>query len=313
MEELLPVANQIAELLIARKETIAVAESSAGGLISAALLSVPGASAYFLGGAVVYTRTARDALLGIPESALEGMRASTEPYALLLGPHRPRSLQQHVGGRRNRRDRTHRQPLRRCRRPCVSGRRWTHRTGPHARNGFRRPAREHARVRRQRVGAGPGEPAAGIPAAVRVDTPTSAESSGPRYRCSFQRVWPAATARAFRDVSRHIRGHHPVPSCCGRSAEGLLRMGASESEAGAQSDAAISARLAVKPWTYVAAPTGPISPLQNRPASGSGPSSSRIVRASWSGAPNRPVPRPLHANSSAAADGLDLFRVEHVA
>src|ERR1700682_4238975 len=84
MEELLPVANRIAEVLMARKETIAVAESSAGGLISAALLSVPGASAYFVGGAVVYTRTARDALLGIPESAMEGMRASTEPYALLL-------------------------------------------------------------------------------------------------------------------------------------------------------------------------------------------------------------------------------------
>src|SRR5258708_13999139 len=84
MEELLPVANQIAQLLIARQETIAVAESSAGGLISAALLSVPGASAYYLGGAVVYTRTARDALLGIPETALEGMRSSTEPNALLL-------------------------------------------------------------------------------------------------------------------------------------------------------------------------------------------------------------------------------------
>jgi nicotinamide-nucleotide amidase len=84
VEELGPVANQIAALLIARKETIAVAESSAGGLISAALLSVPGASAYFLGGAVVYTRTARDAFLGVPESALEGIRASTEPYALLL-------------------------------------------------------------------------------------------------------------------------------------------------------------------------------------------------------------------------------------
>jgi nicotinamide-nucleotide amidase len=84
MEELLPVANQIAELLIARKETVAVAESSAGGLVSAALLSVPGASAYFLGGAVVYTRTARDALLAIPESTLEGMRASTEAYAALL-------------------------------------------------------------------------------------------------------------------------------------------------------------------------------------------------------------------------------------
>src|SRR6266851_8368681 len=84
MDESLALAEQIAQLLTARKETIAVAESSAGGLISAALLSVPGASAYFLGGAVVYTRTARNALLDIPESALEGMRASTEPYALLL-------------------------------------------------------------------------------------------------------------------------------------------------------------------------------------------------------------------------------------
>jgi PncC family amidohydrolase len=84
MDELLPIAEQIGPLLIARHETIAVAESSAGGLISAALLSVPGASAYFIGGAVVYTRTSRTALLNIPESALEGIRPSTEAYALLL-------------------------------------------------------------------------------------------------------------------------------------------------------------------------------------------------------------------------------------
>lgn len=84
MDESLSLAEQISRLLVARKETVAVAESSAGGLISAALLAVPGASAYFLGGAVVYTRTARMALLDIPDSALEGMRASTEPYALLL-------------------------------------------------------------------------------------------------------------------------------------------------------------------------------------------------------------------------------------
>jgi nicotinamide-nucleotide amidase len=84
MEELEPLAAQIAQLLIARHETVAVAESSAGGLISAALLAVPGASAYFLGGAVVYTRASRTTLLDIPESALEGIRASTEAYALLL-------------------------------------------------------------------------------------------------------------------------------------------------------------------------------------------------------------------------------------
>jgi PncC family amidohydrolase len=84
MDKSLALAEQIGQLLTARKETIAIAESSAGGLISAALLAVPGASAYFLGGAVVYTRTARSVLLDIPEAALEGIRPSTEPYALLL-------------------------------------------------------------------------------------------------------------------------------------------------------------------------------------------------------------------------------------
>lgn len=84
MDDLQPLAEQIAQLLIARNQTIGVAESSAGGLISAALLSVPGASAYFIGGVVVYTRASRTALLAIPEAALEGVRPSTEAYALLL-------------------------------------------------------------------------------------------------------------------------------------------------------------------------------------------------------------------------------------
>jgi nicotinamide-nucleotide amidase len=83
MQMLQPLAEKIAARLIERKETIAVAESSTGGLIAAALLSIPGASAYFVGGAVVYTRTARAALLGISDAEMAGMRASTEPYALL--------------------------------------------------------------------------------------------------------------------------------------------------------------------------------------------------------------------------------------
>ena len=83
MQDLLPRAERLAALLKAHNQTIVVVESSAGGLISAALLAVPGASAYFLGGAVVYTGKAREALLGI--TALPpGMRASTEAYALLL-------------------------------------------------------------------------------------------------------------------------------------------------------------------------------------------------------------------------------------
>jgi nicotinamide-nucleotide amidase len=84
MIELLPIAERIAARLKARRETIAVAESSTGGLISAALLSVPGASAYFLGGGVIYTRNARRAFLDIPDPLPGGMRASTEPYAALL-------------------------------------------------------------------------------------------------------------------------------------------------------------------------------------------------------------------------------------
>jgi PncC family amidohydrolase len=63
---------------------VAVAESSAGGLISAALLSMPGASAYYLGGAVVYTGKARMSLLDLPREAVVGMRSASEPYALLL-------------------------------------------------------------------------------------------------------------------------------------------------------------------------------------------------------------------------------------
>lgn len=84
MDSLLPLADQIGARLKARRETIAIAESSTGGLISAALLSVPGASAYFLGGAVVYTRQARSALVGITEADMNGMRAASEPYAALL-------------------------------------------------------------------------------------------------------------------------------------------------------------------------------------------------------------------------------------
>jgi nicotinamide-nucleotide amidase len=77
-------AETIAMRLKERRETIAVAESSTGGLISAALLAVPGASAYFLGGAVAYTRQAKMLLLDLDEVELDRVRSATEPHALLL-------------------------------------------------------------------------------------------------------------------------------------------------------------------------------------------------------------------------------------
>ena len=83
MTDLISMSGSVGALLKRNGQTVAVAESSAGGLVSASLLAVPGASAYFLGGAVVYTGAARQALLGVGDDAMAGMRASTEPYALL--------------------------------------------------------------------------------------------------------------------------------------------------------------------------------------------------------------------------------------
>lgn len=70
MNDLLPLAAEAGALLKARNETVAVAESSAGGLISAALLAVPGASAYYLGGGVAYTRDSRTQLLAMPRDKI---------------------------------------------------------------------------------------------------------------------------------------------------------------------------------------------------------------------------------------------------
>ena len=82
MNELSQLGRSIGELLKARKDTVTVAESSAGGLISAALLATPGASAYFRGGAVCYTRESRIAFLGLPNDRLANLPPSSEALAL---------------------------------------------------------------------------------------------------------------------------------------------------------------------------------------------------------------------------------------
>ena len=84
MDQLFEQARRVASLLVARRETIAVAESSTGGLISAALLAVPGASAYYLGGGVIYTPRARHRLLDLKREDVVGIKSASEPYAALL-------------------------------------------------------------------------------------------------------------------------------------------------------------------------------------------------------------------------------------
>jgi nicotinamide-nucleotide amidase len=84
MQSLTALGSAVGELLKSRKQTLAIAESSAGGLINASLVAVPGASAYYLGGLIVYTRAGREALLGISNEQMKGLRSATEPYARLV-------------------------------------------------------------------------------------------------------------------------------------------------------------------------------------------------------------------------------------
>ena len=93
MDDLTEYSSVVAGLLKSREETVSVAESSAAGLISASLLAVPGASAYFMGGGVIYTLAARSALLPDGGEALQGVRSASEPYAVWLS----RTIRDHVG------------------------------------------------------------------------------------------------------------------------------------------------------------------------------------------------------------------------
>ena len=112
MHRLLPLAKQAAVLLKARGENVAVAESSTAGLICAALVAVPGASAYFIGGGVIYTAAAQRGLLDIPREQMRGIRASTEAYARLGAQTIRARLSTHWGGvaRQRRRKRSPKKP-----------------------------------------------------------------------------------------------------------------------------------------------------------------------------------------------------------
>ncbi len=91
MDDLAARAAKVAAVLKQKRWTVSVAESSSGGLISAALLAVPGASAYFVGGGVIYTRLVRRALLGLTDDTIKA-RGSTEAYALMLAQSMRRKL-----------------------------------------------------------------------------------------------------------------------------------------------------------------------------------------------------------------------------
>lgn len=76
--------HSVLDLLTARGETLAVAESMTGGLLASRLTAIPGASAAFLGGATVYTVEAKTALLGLDPAWLARVGTVSEACAVAL-------------------------------------------------------------------------------------------------------------------------------------------------------------------------------------------------------------------------------------
>ena len=71
------ISKLIGDRLSRSRATVSVAESSTGGLICANLLSVPGASRFFIGGSVVYTRESRREFLTLDKEKLKGLQPLT--------------------------------------------------------------------------------------------------------------------------------------------------------------------------------------------------------------------------------------------
>ena len=111
MPDLTSLATPAATLLKASGQSIAVAESSCGGLISAALVSIPGASDYYVGGSTIYTRVAQKGLLLVPDETMEGMRQQRAVCATERPDH-PKGFGNRLGTRRNRSQWTDRKPVR---------------------------------------------------------------------------------------------------------------------------------------------------------------------------------------------------------
>ena len=93
MEELPDILLKISRILTKRKETVSVTETSTGGLISAGLLSVPGASSYFVGGVIPYARSVRGDLLNITKDKVVGLSPMSEEMAMSFAQNTKQKMQ----------------------------------------------------------------------------------------------------------------------------------------------------------------------------------------------------------------------------
>jgi PncC family amidohydrolase len=81
--KILEISSEVGNLLKEKNQTLGIVESSAGGMLSASILAIPGSSAFYLGGVVVYTKRSISGLMKITSADMLGIRSSTEECALL--------------------------------------------------------------------------------------------------------------------------------------------------------------------------------------------------------------------------------------
>ncbi|KAI1861178.1 hypothetical protein JX265_009797 [Neoarthrinium moseri] len=85
--EIREILQEVTSFLKSRNETVSVAETAAGGLISSSLLSAPGASGYYKGGLTLYTLPSRIAYAGWTQESIKGYRGPTTDIVTGLAKH----------------------------------------------------------------------------------------------------------------------------------------------------------------------------------------------------------------------------------
>jgi PncC family amidohydrolase len=77
-------ARHLGERLLARGWWLATAESSTGGLIGHAITTVPGASAYYVGGVISYSNQVKEGELGVPAELIDRHGAVSREVAAAM-------------------------------------------------------------------------------------------------------------------------------------------------------------------------------------------------------------------------------------
>lgn len=96
-KELISLSSAAAHILTKNKQTVAVAESCTGGMLSEVFTSISGSSAYFLGGIVAYDNSVKEGVLGVAQEVLEQHGAVSKQTALAMAKEARLKVQADIG------------------------------------------------------------------------------------------------------------------------------------------------------------------------------------------------------------------------